>query len=123
MADPSLQDAVVAGEGTRLERFRLPSPLSFIRRTTIFMGHMKNEVSIYLSPLGPFSLRSFSSMRVVEKTGGGAPLNILALDSVGMIPVLGCSSNRWEKNENFSFDSNFEGRGRFDLVEFLHIPV
>lgn len=61
MADPSLEDAVVrGGDEVGLERFGPPP--SFIRGyTTIFMGHMKNEVRAFITAssrpfLAPFFL-------------------------------------------------------------------
>lgn len=53
------------------------------------LGHLSRLL------LGPFSAPFFLD---VGETGGGAPLNILALDSEVGIPVLGGGiSNRWEK--------------------------
>lgn len=61
------------------------------------LGHLSRLL------LGPFSLRS-SSMRVVGETGGGAPLNILALDSE--VGGRYATSNRWEKGRS-SISWNF----------------
>lgn len=66
------------------------------------LGHLSRLL------LGPFSLRS-SSMRVVGETGGGAPLNILALDSeVGYWGEVRYLESLGERKE-------------FDFVEFLHL--
>lgn len=103
----SPQDAVVRG-GDEVGKVStlLPSPLSFIhpriRGTTIFMGHMKNEVSIYR----PFSPALFFLLDACR----GENRRRSASQYFGIL----CSECSWIVGRNEGFERFEEGR-KFDF--------
>lgn len=121
MADPSLQDAVVRG-GDEVGKVSAPLPPFIhprIRRTTIFMGHMKNEVSIYRFS-SPFLACVLLPRCVSWRKPAAKRLSIfwhsLFGRDVHAPRIVG------EEDEDFRFEFGRK-EGGLDFVEFLHAPV